>query len=127
VCSSDLALAYALLLGNQFQPASAALKQIYDSGEQADGEGLPVLLAWAYLESGRDSDAAPLLRINPVPSPSGTGPFLTFYFPRIFYLRGLAADKAGKRDEAAADYQLFRKLSGSDPLVWGEESKASTR
>ena len=120
----DLALAYALLVAKEFQPASQALKQIYESADQADGQGaLPVLLAWTYLETGRDKEAAPLLRLNPIPATTGTGPLLAFYFPRIYYLRGLAASRAGKRDEAAANYQLFRKLSGPDPLLWGEEQK----
>jgi hypothetical protein len=119
-----LALAYALLVAKEFQPASQALKQIYESAGQADAQGaLPVLLAWTYLETGRDKEAAPLLRLNPIPAAAGTDPLLSFYFPRIYYLRGLAAFRAGKRDEAAANYQLFRKLSGPDPLLWGEEQK----
>jgi hypothetical protein len=37
----------------------------------------------------------------------------------------LVAEKQGKPDEARANYQLFRQLSGPDPLVWGEEQRAS--
>jgi hypothetical protein len=50
--------------------------------------------------------------------------FAPFYFPRIYYLRGLLAEKEGKPDEARANYRLFRQLSGPDPLIWGEEQRA---
>jgi Flp pilus assembly protein TadD len=117
--AGDLALAYALLVAKQFQPASEALQRIYDGADQGDAQGaLPSLLAWTYLETARDKEAAPLLRLNTLPAPTGTGPFFAFCFPRIYYLRGLAAARAGNRDAAAANYQLFRKLSGPDPLLW---------
>ena len=44
--------------------------------------------------------------------------------PRLFYLRGLLAEKEGRRDAARGEYQKFLKLSGPDPLIWGEEKKA---
>jgi hypothetical protein len=119
--TAALALPIALLVAADFPAASQAFQRTYDSGEVADPEGaLPILLAWTYLETGRDKDAAPLLRSNPVPA-AGTGPLFTFCFPRIFYLRGLAAERAGNRPAAAANYQLFRKLSGPDPLIWEGE------
>ena len=121
----DFALAYALLLGQQFQPASPLLKQLYDGANPAADPGLPVMLAWTCLETGRANDAAPLLRLNPIPSVNGVSVFAPFYFPRIYYLRGLVAEKEGKPDEARANYQLFRQLSGPDPLIWGEEQRAS--
>jgi Flp pilus assembly protein TadD len=120
----DLALACALLLNRQFQPAQLLLQQMWDNGTPATDEGLPVLLAWADLESDRTGEAAPLLRFNPALNASGLGPFTPFYLPRLLYLRGLAAEKEGKRDEARANYGLFLKLSGPDPLMWGEEQKA---
>ena len=121
----DLALAYALLLGQQFQPASLLLKQLYDGANPSADQGLPVLLAWTCLETGRANDAAPLLRFNPLPSSSGASMFAPFYFPRIYYMRGLLAEQQGKPGEARANYQLFRQLSGPDPLIWGEEQRAS--
>jgi tetratricopeptide (TPR) repeat protein len=121
----SFALAYALLLGRQFQPASLLLKQLYDGRNPESDPSLPVMLAWASLETGRVNDAAPLLRLNPIPSISGMSLFAPFYFPRIYYLRGLLAEKQGKPDEARANYQLFRQLSGPDPLVWGEEQRAA--
>ena len=121
----NFALAYALLLSRQFQPASLLLKQLYDGAHPEADPSLPVMLAWTSLESGRAEDAPPLLRFNPIPSPNGLSLFAPFYFPRIYYLRGLLAEKQGKPDEARANYQLFRQLSGPDPLIWGEEQRAS--
>ena len=125
----DLALACALLFNRQFQPAQVLLQQMWDKGTPAADEGLPVLLAWADLESGHGEtdhtkDAAALLRFNPALNATGLGPFTPFYLPRLLYLRGLAAEKAGKRDEARNNYGLFVKLSGPDPLIWGEEQRA---
>ena len=119
------ALAYALLLGKQYQPASLLLKQLYDGANPSVDAGLPVLLAWTWLETGRANGAAPLLRFNPIPSNSGASMFAAFYFPRIYYLRGLLAEQEGKPGEARANYRLFRQLSGPDPLIWGEEQRAS--
>ena len=120
----DFALAYAYLLGRRFEAAARTIERIYASGEQSDNDALPVLLAWAYLETGRAAEAQPLLRTNPAPSVSGTGPFLVLYFPRLFYLRGLSAGRQGKPEEASAQFELFRKLSGPTPLIWGEEAQA---
>jgi len=76
------------------------------------------------LEIDHSREAAPLLRFIPALNATGLGPFTPFYLPRLFYLRGLAAQREGKRDEARANYGLFLKLSGPDPLMWGEEQKA---
>ena len=120
----NLALGYALLLNAHFQPAAALLKQMYDSGAPAADEGLPYLLAWAYLETGRGQEAAPLIHFNaPLPA-AGPSPFLTFYLPRLFYIRRMVAASQGKREEARPQLQLFLRLSGKEPLVWGEEKKA---
>lgn len=120
----DFALAYSLLLNGHFEPAQRLLKQMYDRGGPAVDEGLPYALAWADVATGRLKEAEPLLRLNPLANASGFGPFASFYLPRIFYLRGAAAEKEGKREQARSQYQLFLKLSGNDPLVWGEEKKA---
>jgi tetratricopeptide (TPR) repeat protein len=112
------AMAYALLLAREFQPAGLTLKEIYNSGAPADDEGLPVMLAWTYLETGRNQEAAALLRFNPIPSSTGVGPFFGFYFPRLYALRAMLANRSGKADEARLNSQLFQTLSGPDPLVW---------
>ena len=119
----DLALSYALVLNRHFPAAQLLLRQMYDSGTPAD-EGLPYLLAWAYLETDHAKESESLIRANPVPNAAGPGPFATFYLPRLFYLRGVAASRDGRREEARSQFQLFLKLSGNDALVWGEEKKA---
>jgi Flp pilus assembly protein TadD len=118
------ALGYALLVNRQFEAAALLLKQMWESGNPTADEGLPALLAWTYLETGRMKEAAPLLRWNPSLPAAGLTPFAAFYVPRLFYLRGLLAEKEGRRDAARGEYQKFLKLSGPDPLIWGEEKKA---
>lgn len=120
----DFVLATALLLSKEFEAAVPVLQRMYDSGNPLAGEGLPVLLAWAEVETGHVQEAVPLLRFNPVLSTAGLGLQTPFYFPRIFYLRGVAAQKQGKADEARENFRIFRQLSGGEPLMWGEESKA---
>jgi Flp pilus assembly protein TadD len=109
----SLSLAYALLLARQFQPAALTLKQFYDAGAEADDEGPPVLLAWAYVETGRYKEAAPLIQRNPIPSSLGSGAFLAFYFPRVFDLRARVAEKEGRAGDARLNRALFEKLGGA--------------
>jgi tetratricopeptide (TPR) repeat protein len=119
----NFCLAYALLLNQQFQPAGLVLRQMWESGSPTADEGLPVMLAWCDLETGRVKDAAPLLASNPIPSPNGLTPYTGFYIPRLLYLRGLLAEKEGRATDARAYYDKFLALSGPDPLLWGEEKK----
>jgi Flp pilus assembly protein TadD len=119
----NFALAYALLLSRQFQPAMLLLRQMWEAGSPTADEGLPVMLAWCALETGRVKDAAPLLASNPIPSANGLTPYTGFYIPRLLYLRGLLAEKEGRAADARAYYDKFLALSGPDPLLWGEEKK----
>ncbi len=120
----DAVLGYALLLEKDFPAAAAALSR-YAGLSLASPDPVPAMaLAWARLESGKIEPAAQTLRWNPVPSSTGPGSFAAFYFPRIFYLRGLLAQKQGRTGEARANYRLFLQLSGPDPLQWGEEARA---
>jgi Flp pilus assembly protein TadD len=119
----NFALAYALLVNQQFQPALLLLRQMWESGSPTADEGLPVMLAWCYLETGHVKEAAPLLASNPMPSANGLTPYTGFYIPRLLYLRGLLAEKEGRAGEARAYYDKFLALSGPDPLLWGEEKK----
>jgi hypothetical protein len=96
---------------------------LYGQGQPAT-EGVPVMLAWAWLENGRTADAAALLRLNPIFPSSGIDPAAAFYFPRIYDLRALAADRLGKTAEARDNHALFQKLSGPDPLLWDKEQTA---
>ena len=63
-----------------------------------------------------------------VPTPSlsevGLNWATPLYFPRIFYLRAVVAEKQGKPEEARENWRVFRALSGPDPLMWGEERQA---
>ena len=119
----NFSLAYALLVSQQFQPAMLLLCQMWEAGSPTADEGLPVMLAWSYLETGRVKEAAPLLSANPIPSVNGLTPYTGFYLPRLFYLRGLLAEKEGRAGDARAHYDKFLTLSGPDPLLWGEEKK----
>jgi hypothetical protein len=86
-----------------------------------------VLLAWANLETGQTADAARLLEHNPIPAPNGIDAFAACWFPRLFFLRGEAAEKQGRTDAARANYKLFLELSGDAPFQWGEEESAKAR
>ncbi|HUE20740.1 MAG TPA: hypothetical protein VMQ86_03615 [Bryobacteraceae bacterium] len=110
----DYARAYALLLDKQFQPAIPALLDLYQRPTGELDDGLTVLLAWAYEESGQWQRAEPLLRLTPLPQAAGLPMFSSLYFPRLFFLRGAVLEREGHRTEAARYYQLFRKLSGPD-------------
>jgi tetratricopeptide (TPR) repeat protein len=120
----DYARAYALLYGKQFQPAAAAIEEIYRHPTDNPDDGMAVLLAWTYAETGQWQRAAPLLRLSPLPEAAGLPLFSSLYFPRLFFLRGAVLDREGHRAEAARNYQMFRALSGPDSMIWGEEERA---
>ena len=120
----DVALAYALLADKEFSEAARVLERLRDYGSANGNEGFAVMLAWAYLETGKPKDAAALLRFNPLPSAAGVSELSVFDFPRLFYLRGRVAALAGNPQQAGSYYKLFLKLSGDEPLEWGEEAAA---
>jgi tetratricopeptide (TPR) repeat protein len=119
-----LAIAYALVAGKEFAAAVQVLEPLFNASGSNAEPGLPVLLAWADLESGKTKEAAGLLRYNPIPAGSGVAPLSVFEFPHIEYLRGRLAAMSGNPEQAQSYYKLFRKLSGDEPLVWGEEAAA---
>ena len=120
------ALSQALLLGGHFDAALPAVEQAYAAAAPIDPQ-MPVLLAWCDLKSGRAAQAAPLLAHYPIPGPGGIDIFAAGWFPRAFYLRGLAAEQQGKAEEARANFKLFLALSGDAPLAWAEEADARAR
>jgi tetratricopeptide (TPR) repeat protein len=120
----DTVLAYALLADKEFAAAAKVLEPLYKHSSLSSEEALPVLLAWAYIESGKPQQAEGLLRFNPIPSEDGVKPLSLFEFPRLFYLRGRLAALAGNPEQAQSYYKLFAKLSGDEPLIWGEEAAA---
>lgn len=119
----DVALAYALLFAKEYTAAAPILQRIYDSGNQGAGEGLPVVLAWADVETGRIDQAATMLRPNYPLSDGGMNWTTPLHFPRIYYLRSVVAQKQGKADETQSNLRLFERLSGPDALMWGEEHR----
>jgi len=116
-------LAYALLLQKEFQAAAPLLSDLYQHSTPDPQEILPVLVAWAQVETGRSEDAAPLLQRNPVPviNPEMSA---SLAFPRALFLRATVLDKQGRRDDALALYRLFLALSGPDAQAFGEEAQA---
>jgi Flp pilus assembly protein TadD len=122
----DVVLAQALLLGKQFDTALPVLLRAYRNAEPTDPE-MPVLLAWAYLETGQAAAAAPLLEHNPIPQPNGIDVFAACWFPRLFFLRGQVAEKQGRAEAARENYKLFIELSGDAPFQWGEEASAQAK
>ncbi len=119
----NLVLAQAFLLGKQFDAALPVLRSAYQNSAPTNPE-MPVLLAWAYLQTGQAASAAPLLEHNPIPQPTGIDVFAAGWFPRLFFLRGQVAGKQGRTDAARANYKLFLDLSGDTPFQWGEEASA---
>ncbi|HEV3332269.1 MAG TPA: hypothetical protein VG096_14870 [Bryobacteraceae bacterium] len=119
-----LTLSYALLADKEYEQAVPLLEALYQNTPPTADDLLPLLLGWAYLETGKQRDAGALLRFNPIPAASGVTPLAEFYFPRLFYLRGRLARLDGKRDEIHELNRLFLTLSGSPPLIWGEEAMA---
>ena len=87
---ASLPFAYAHLLNNQFDKAAAELQAFYKNPAASTDESLPVLYAWALIETGHANEAAPLLRANPVPPLTGPSLFLPLYFPRLYQLRARA-------------------------------------
>jgi tetratricopeptide (TPR) repeat protein len=121
----EAAMAYALLADREFGDAASLLERLYGNGSANASENFGVMLAWAHLETGRSKEAAALLRFNPLPSAAGVPELSVFDFPRLFYLRGRVAAAAGNPQQAESYYKLFLKLSGDEPLEWGEEAAAA--
>jgi tetratricopeptide (TPR) repeat protein len=121
---ADQAQAYAALFARNFPVALQEVARIYARPTTGLDDGTAVLLAWTYAETGEWQRALPLVRLNPLPQAAGFSMFTSLYFPRLFFLRGALLDRAGHRDEAARNYQIFLSLSGRDSQIWGEEQRA---
>jgi tetratricopeptide (TPR) repeat protein/TolB-like protein len=104
-------LGCALLLQKEFQAAVPVLSDLYQHSAPEPHEILPVLLAWAQLETGDTGDAARLVQRNPVPA-AAADIFATLAFPRLLMLRAAVLEKEGKDAEAASARRLFVSLSG---------------
>ncbi len=106
--------AYALLFAKKYREALPLLQANYGStNPSADGQ-VRTLLAWAYVEIGAIDQAAPLLDTYPLPLSSGNPLFGSLVFPRYLFLRGVALEKAGKREEARKSFELYSKYGGRE-------------
>ena len=121
---SRLADAYALLFARKYAEALAPLEAMYGDSDPASDGQIRILLAWARVETGQIGEARKLVEIYPLPLASGDPVFASLIFPRVFYLRGVALQSEGKRDEAKKCFELFLKYSGDVPDIWGEEAAA---
>ncbi len=118
------ALASALLLSKHFPEAAAHWRKIYESMPPGSLDPVDVPLAWALVETGQLAPAEPLLASYGIPDALREHPFLSLSFPRIFFLRGALLERQGRRQEARANYELFLRLSGDLPMIFGEEQRA---
>ena len=99
-------------MAHDFARAGEIFERIYNNGEDPSDEGLPVLLAWCELETGRTAAAAAILARTPIPPANGPSAFEAFYFPRLLNLRARLAAREGRTAQAQADANLYRRLSG---------------
>lgn len=77
----------ALLLKKDFAGAVPALEQGVRAERPDQASAAPILLAWAYLETGQTEKAKELLRLWPIPRSGGDPFFECLVFPRILELR----------------------------------------
>ena len=82
----NLALGYALLLSKASPQAAVVWKHIYETTAVSDAAP-PYLYGWALLETGHGADAAPLLRLNPIPASVIAPSFEALYIPALFEWR----------------------------------------
>jgi hypothetical protein len=49
---------------------------------------------------------------------------LSLSFPRVFFLRGVLLEHQGRRQDARTNYEMFLRLAGDLPMIFGEEQRA---
>jgi tetratricopeptide (TPR) repeat protein len=121
---SRIADAYALLFVGKFSEATPLLESLYRETSPLEDAPIRTLLAWAYVETGRASDASRLLRIYPLPLSSSEPIFASMIFPRYLFLRGAVLEKQGQRAEAKRNYELFLNYAGDVPDIFGDQAEA---
>ena len=81
-----LAVGLRLLQSRKFAEAVPVWKEIYENTNAT--EAAPAYLyAWALLETGHKTEAAQLLKLNPIPSESVAPTLEAFYYPELFEWR----------------------------------------
>lgn len=118
------ALATALLFSKHFQEAAARWKKLYEETPPGSPDPVDVQLAWALVETGQFALAEPLLANNPIPDSLREHPVLSLSFPRVFFLRGVVLERQGRRQDARTNYEMFLRLAGDLPMIFGEEQRA---
>jgi len=124
---NPLVQAYALLLAKKFPEAKPVLSGLYLETNPVNDGPIRTLLAWDYFELGQIADLEPLLANDPLPISTGESVFACLTFPRYVFLKGVALEKEGKRDQAKRSYELFLKYAGDVPEVFGDVSQARQR
>jgi len=117
-------LSYALLLSKEFKAAEPLLENIYTNSGPEPHETTPVLLAWTRIENGATEKAATLVAHNPILNAAQADLFTSLAFPRWLFLRAEVLAQEGRNDDAGRNYRLFLTLSGPDPQMFGEETRA---
>ncbi len=79
---SRLARAYALIMIKDFRAAAPVWKNIYDSTNVND-MSTAYLYGWTLLETGHPTEAAPLLKLYPIPPPAIVPNFDALYITRL--------------------------------------------
>lgn len=102
-----------LLLSKQYAEAVKPLTTLAAETDPLAPERVNFLLAWALVESGRASEAGPLLDVYGLPQPGLEPPFGFLTFPRVFLLKAEAFAAQGRAQDAAQMRGLYRKLSGT--------------
>jgi len=81
--------AVGLMLARKYTQALPLIEKSYrETNPSFDGQ-IRTLLAWAYVENGRASDAKKLVALYPIPLSSGDPMFASVIFPRFLFLRGV--------------------------------------
>ena len=109
--ASPTARAYALLLDGKFEAALPLLRENEKSGASGSSDPVPILLAWALVETGHVLEAQKYLRFTPVPPAPEPALFESLIYPRIFRLRAAVAENKGLKQAVQENEKLFRLLS----------------
>jgi tetratricopeptide (TPR) repeat protein len=104
--------AIALLLARRFGEAVAPLQELAARGSPMAPDRTGVWLAWALVETGKPTEAAPLLATYGTPPAGFEDVFAGLGFPRLFQLRAAVLEQQGRRQEAAEMRGIHQKLGG---------------
>jgi tetratricopeptide (TPR) repeat protein len=104
-----VALGYALYLAHEWQAAEPIWKQLEDRAGPDDSL-TPVIYARALVELKKAKEAAPLVRLFPIPHPNSSLEFLSLAIPEVFEVRAAVAGAEGKPAEAEESRKIFRTL-----------------